>query len=153
MSAIRFFFAVLFMVFSFSAQAEESIANGPVRLGIHLGTYHGESGFNSRNPGLYIRGPQGATIGFYCNSESRSRRYPDAATCKVSTYAGREWSWTIPHTSDQVSLMVGFLGGYDRGITPVVVPSLLVNDHLRVVIIPRLDPKTDTWGIHFAWEY
>lgn len=142
---------IAMMSFGPSAFAEESLAP---KVGVHLGTYHGEAGFNSRNPGVYLRDSRGGTMGFYCNSESKSTRYPTAPTCKVSTYAGREWSWTIPYTNgDEASLMVGILGGYDRGITPVVIPSLLVQQHLRVIIIPRLDPKTDTWGVHFAWEF
>ena len=94
----------------------------------------------------------GATLGAYCNSESRSARFPDAEACKLAVYAGKTWSYRV-NGQLTVSTTAGFIGGYERGIMPMVLPSALIGNHLRVVIIPAVDPKVRTWAVHAAYEF
>jgi hypothetical protein len=142
--------AAVFLMGLSEARAEEV---PQIQVGIHLATWHSKPGFNNINPGVYLREVKsGATIGAYCNSESSSARFPDAERCKLATYAGKTWSYQVnQHVT--ISATAGFIGGYERGIMPMVLPSALIGNHLRVVIIPAVDPKVRTWAVHAAYEF
>lgn len=115
-------------------------------IGMHIASWHSEPGFNNVNPGLYYRTDAGWTAGAYCNSESRSGRFPDAPRCKVSAYAGRSFE-VGPFT-----LTAGVITGYAMGTVPMVLPSLKLGDHLRIGFVPKIDPKTGSHVVHAMWE-
>jgi hypothetical protein len=80
----------------------------PAVVGLHLVSYHAKQGgssssddrgWNNRNPGVYARWGNGATIGTFKNSLYRQ-----------STYLG----WTVSDLSDTVSLTLGAISGYDK---------------------------------------
>lgn len=116
-------------------------------IGLHVASWHSVQGYNNFNPGAYWQGDSGATVGAYCNSESRSRLFPDAKRCDMSAYAG----WTF--TYGIFSATAGVITGYRRGPTPMVLPTVKLGDHLRVGFVPKIDPKTGSHVIHAMWEF
>lgn len=123
------------------------------KVGFHIATWHSKSGLRNVNPGVYLQETKtGATMGAYCNSKSRSGQYPDAEECKLAAYAGKTFTWTV---KDEVeaSLTAGVIGGYGRGIMLMVLPSVLLENNLRLILIPAVDPKVKTWALHVAYEF
>ena len=116
-------------------------------IGMHVASWHSEPGFNGRNPGAYWRADSGLTLGAYCNSQSRSTRFPDAPTCKVSTYAGQSFE------VGPVTLTAGIITGYAIGTVPMVIPSVKLGDHLRIAFIPRINPKNSAHTVHAMLEF
>lgn len=114
-------------------------------IGLHISSWHSEPGFNGRNPGAYWRADSGLTLGAYCNSQSRSARFLDAPTCKVSTYAGQSFE------VGPVTLTAGIITGYAIGTVPMVLPSLKLGQ-LRIGFVPKIDPKTGSHVVHAMWE-
>lgn len=114
-------------------------------LGVHTVSWHDRSGYNNTNPGLvYRHGATGLTVGAYCNSESRSARFREAPRCRLSTYAGMHWDWTM-RPGLTVGATAGVLTGYSRaGAVPFVIPSVRIGDHVRVIYAPVADPKGAT---------
>jgi len=110
--------AFLFLGLSIAAQADS--------LGVHVGTWHEKSGYNNVNPGLNYTTSEGYTAGFYCNSESHSPKYPNSPTCKLSTYAGKDFRTSV-RDGVEVGLVAGIVTGYRPD--PVMV---LVSPHLTV---------------------
>jgi hypothetical protein len=110
-------------------------------LGLHIGSRHSTPGYNNSNPGLVYRTTAGWTAGGYCNSESRSERFPDAPRCQVSLYAGRTWQWELaPGIATAVT--AGGITGYSRAqVMPLAVPSVLFGGHVRLLYAPKLAPK------------
>jgi len=110
-------------------------------VGLHVGSWHSEPGYNDRNPGLMYRSDEGWTGGAYCNSESRSERFPDAKRCRVSTYAGKTWEAQVTD-GVKVALTAGLITGYQRAaVMPMAIPSALFGDHIRLLYAPKIEPK------------
>lgn len=114
-------------------------------IGLHIASWPSRPGMNNINPGLYYRTDAGWTAGGYCNSESRSERFPDAPQCKVAAYAGRSFE------VDPVTLTAGVITGYDTGTIPMILPSLKLG-HLRIGFVPKIDPKAGSHVVHAMWE-
>lgn len=114
-------------------------------VGIHIASWHSEQGLNNINPGLYYRTDAGWTAGAYCNSESRSARFPDASRCQVSAYAGRSFE-VGPFT-----LTAGVITGYAMGTVPMVLPSLKLGQ-LRIGFVPKVGPNTGSHVVSAMWE-
>lgn len=129
-------------------------------IGLHLRSVHSVKGFNDNNPGMYYRADNGATAGFYCNSESKSKLFPNASTCKLSTYAGYTVSAEIGPV--EVAATVGVITGYERGTMPLVLPTISTRDEVkilnlnigkpRVAFVPAIDPKRGAHVVHFMLE-
>lgn len=129
-------------------------------IGLHVASAHSKSGFNNANLGAYYVHDSGATIGAYCNSESRSPLFPQARPCQVSAYAG--YTLTADVGPARLSATVGVITGYARGTTPMALPSLSLAQGInvlgvdigkpRVAFIPRIDPKRGAHVLHFMWE-
>ena len=111
-------------------------------LGVHTVSWHDRGGYNNANHGLmYRHGATGLTAGTYCNSESRSDRFRDAPRCRLSTYAGMHWDWTL-RPGLAVGATAGVLTGYSRAsVIPFAIPSVRIGDHVRVLYAPAADPK------------
>jgi hypothetical protein len=137
----RIFFALSLALMACTAQAQT--------IGMHLGTMHSERGYNNRNPGLYVNA-DGWTAGGYCNSESRSERFPDAKACKLSTYAGITFQRELMSRL-AATVTVGAITGYRAGVQPMAVPSLLIANHLRIFYVPKRE-KAGTSAVSFALE-
>ena len=135
---MRHLIAFILALLSLSVQADT--------IGLHLGSVHSESGFNNVNIGAYYRADSGTTVGAYCNSESRSTRYPHAKRCQISAYAGYTAS------AGPVSLTVGVITGYARGTMPMAVPSVEYKGW-RVAYIPKVDPKSGAHVLHLMKEF
>lgn len=114
-------------------------------LGVHAVSWHDRDGYNNTNPGLmYRHGATGLTVGAYCNSESRSARFPTAPRCRLSTYAGMHWDWAL-RPGLTVGATAGVLTGYSRAsATPFVIPSVRIGDHVRVLYAPAAGPNGAT---------
>lgn len=110
-------------------------------IGVHIGSRHSEHGYNNVNPGLMVRTESGLTAGAYCNSESRSERFPGAKRCQLAAYLGQHADWELT-PGLKVGLTGGVLVGYSRAkVLPFVVPSLLIGDHVRLIYAPAIEPK------------
>jgi hypothetical protein len=113
------------------------------RIGVHIGSHHWPSTsakklkFNNENPGLYVRWKSGITAGFYRNSDFRN-----------SVYGG--WTWAGSDCGPALTL--GVITGYNKGTIPLLVPSMCVLGHLRVMFIPRVEPKGAA-VLHIAAEF
>ncbi len=135
---MRHLIAFLLALLSLPSQADT--------IGLHLGSVHSEPGFNNVNIGAYYRADNGATVGAYCNTESRSARYPHAKACQIAAYAGYTAS------AGPVSLTVGVITGYTRGTMPMAVPSVEYKGW-RIAYIPRIDPKSGAHVLHLMKEF
>lgn len=150
---------VLFLVFVLTLAIGHSRVNAGT-LGMHAASWHSEPGFNNTNPGAYYVADNGATVGAYCNSESRSELFPNAKVCQVSAYTGYTASADFGPLNAAVT--VGVITGYQRGTAPMVLPTLSLADNLtiagvnigkpRVAFIPKIDPKRGAHVVHLAWE-
>jgi hypothetical protein len=113
------------------------------RIGIHLGSHHWPSAnaknirFNNDNPGLYVRWQNGITAGFYRNSDFKN-----------SVYGG----WTWARSACGPALTLGVITGYNKGTIPLAVPSICVLGHVRLMFIPRVEPKGAA-VLHLAAEF
>lgn len=106
-------------------------------LGLHLGTYHVDrnAGYNEFNPGVYAN-CNGFTAGHYRNSIN-----------KDSNYLG------YTYTSGRFSITSGVVSGYKNTTMPMIIPSVKVSKHLRILVLPPIpNADTNTAGVHFAWE-
>lgn len=99
-------------------------------VGLHLGSWHSEPGYNNANPGVYVRLENGLTAGAYRNSFR-----------KTSVYAG--WTWQADIAGFRPAITAGLISGYRHPF--LVVPSIAAPEigsvRLRVAYVPRLDPK------------
>lgn len=113
-------------------------------LGLHLATAHAgpaAGDMHSSTPGIYVRLPEGATLGAYRNS------YGDR-----SVYAG--WTWSTP--DGRWSLTAGGVTGYPRArVAPLLVPSarMEIADGwaLRLSALPK-PHRTGAAGLHLSLE-
>jgi hypothetical protein len=122
------------------ADAAETLAH-PSTILIHTVSAHSEPGYNNLNLGLGYRDISGLTVGSYCNSESKSRLFPDAKPCKLSTYLGYSRDWDLG-VGVSVGLTAGILHGYTRAkILPFILPSFKLGDHIRILYAPAVEPK------------
>lgn len=110
-----------------------------VAIGLHLATAHFSPGYESFNPGVYavcdapVVGP--VVAGAYRNSEGRG-----------SAYVGKVFAL------GQMQIVVGAVTGYQRQpVLPLLVPSLLLWDHVRLSVLPPFGNSKG--GITFAWEF
>ena len=129
--------AILLALVAGAAQADT--------LGLHVASWHSTPGYNNVNPGAYWRSDDGLTVGAYCNSQSRSPRFPDAPRCSLARYIG------LTTDLGPVSITAGMIGGYQIGTVPMLVPSLKLGG-LRLAFLPKLDPKSGTYVVHAMWE-
>ena len=107
-------------------------------IGMHVATYHVDrkANYNEANLGTYIE-CEGWTAGSYRNSEATD-----------STYGGYTAHW------GRFSVTTGLITGYSRGLTPMLIPSVRLTDHVRLAILPPVPKaKVDTSGIHLMVEY
>lgn len=113
-------------------------------VGVHIATAHLRgTGWNSVNPGVYLRWDSGLTVGTLVNSEYRQ-----------SAYLG----WTFDHVVAprlRASLTAGVITGYRRGASPLLSPSLaLAIDHhtwVRFAYLPQAH-QTGSAGVHLSIE-
>jgi hypothetical protein len=127
---------LLLLVLSAGAQADS--------LGLHVGTWHERSGYNNVNPGLSYRRDAGEVVGFYCNSESRSDRFPNAPICRVSVYAGQDFRLPLRPGVD-LGLVVGLVSGYRPDPVMVLVSphvsATLGGVEVSLLYLPKPNPK------------
>ncbi|WP_169419504.1 hypothetical protein [Ramlibacter agri] len=115
------------------------------RFGVHVGSHHWPDRrtptspkYNNVNLGMNLRFENGATAGFYFNSERH-----------LSTYGG----WTLTNSACGPALTIGGITGYHQGpLLPMAIPSVCFLDHLRVMFIPKAEPKGAN-VLHLALEY
>jgi len=108
-------------------------------IGLHVATAHFSPGYEAFNPGIYavcdapLVGP--VVGGVYRNSEGRG-----------SVYVGKVFEvW-------RVQLVVGAVTGYEQQtVLPMVVPSVLLWEHLRLSLIAPY--KGGAGGVNFSWEF
>lgn len=122
------------------AEAQELAA-----VGVHVGSWHSEPGFNNTNPGLYLRTVDGWTAGAYRNSISRT-----------SVYAG--WTdGTELASGVRAEVTVGGITGYRIPLLPMAVPSVrfALGEHLgaRLILIPRINPKLGAHVVSLAIDW
>ena len=138
----KFFVALLVTLFSQFTSADT--------IGFHVGSWHSDAGYNNVNPGVYYKADSGLTIGGYCNSESRSKRFKSADICEVSAYVGYTKDYAVTN-----NLRIGgtafLVTGYQKAkIIPAAAASILIADHLRVMVIPEVKgytPMVVSFGI------
>lgn len=141
---LRFLFAwnlVLLLAFvpvkARAADAEHLV------VGAHLVTAHTKpDGKESATPGLYLRWPNGITVGAYRNS------YGDG-----SVYAG----YTVEAFDRHLALTVGGVTGYRaQKVLPLVVPSVRIglwgDTSLRVAYLPKPPKYGSSAAVHFSVE-
>lgn len=107
-------------------------------LGLHLATYHVDrsANYNEFNPGVYAN-CNGFTAGQYHNSNN-----------KDSQYLGYTFSL------GKLDITAGAVTGYRDKPMPMLIPSVKVSKHFRVALLPPVpSAKTNTAGVHLAWEY
>jgi hypothetical protein len=112
-------------------------------VGLHLGSVHERAGFNNVNPGAYVRGADGWTVGAYRNSVRR-----------LSVYGGRTWESPAWHGLS-AAVTVGVVSGYTDTVAALVVPSLAFTAHrtaLRVGIVPRPPTNGGSAALHLMVE-
>jgi hypothetical protein len=122
------------------AEAQELAA-----VGVHVGSWHSEPGFNNTNPGVYVRTADGWTLGAYRNSVRRT-----------STYAG--WTTGVDLAAGvRAEVTVGAIAGYFRPVLPMAVPSVrfALGEHLgaRLILIPRINPKLGAHVVSLAIDW
>ena len=112
-------------------------------LGLHLYTHHLASvpELAPVNPGIYMRHPNGLTVGVYRNSY----RMP-------SLYG----AYTLQTPSERFALTVGVVSGYAPGLMPLVVPSVTHplgrHGRLRLAYLPKPPQYGQSAGLHLTWE-
>lgn len=119
-------------------------------IGLHLVTWHSSKGHNSNNWGIiYQRNIEGydAVAGAYCNSESRSRRWPTKKECQVSAYGGVDYTlWKNDHF--KTGVVVGIITGYtDPPLIPFAAPKAAV-DIWGYEVAAVYQPKAHANGAH-----
>lgn len=107
--------------------------------GLHLATWHDSDNLSGRNRGVYLRSPDGWTVGVYRNSYRRD-----------SVYAGR--SFTRPHRAGDIGLIVGAVTGYPAGTLPLVAPSVRLGP-ARLTLIPKVHKAQTATGVHLSIEF
>ena len=126
--------------------AGEAAADAPAfKMGIHLGSYHEQPGYNNFNPGVFIRstGNFYGVVGAYYNSESHA-----------SVYIGAGYEYKY------FGLMVGAVNGYERNaVSPIALPYIKLPveigplSAIRVGVIPRVEGINDGWVAHLMAEF
>jgi len=101
-------------------------------LGLHLQSIHDRPYFNDDNPGIYLKTRDGFTVGTYYNSEYRQ-----------STYVGA----TISAKGVEISTLL--ITGYNASVLPVIIPSILIKDKLRVSLLAN---PFGASALHFSFE-
>ena len=117
-------------------------------IGAHLGSWHSEPGYNTANPGLYLRTAGGWTLGGYRNSVRRD-----------STYAG--WTGGVElATGLRAELTLGAITGYPAAaVLPLAAPSLRIcpgnaaGPALRLTLLPKVHPKQGAHVAHLSTEW
>lgn len=119
------------------------IAATPVTtLGVNLGSWHDQPGFNNVNPGVYVVHRSGWAGGVLRNSHH-----------KDSFWAGR-----VFNTADNKwALTVGGITGYPSGpVSPLATLSrrveLSAGYALRVHLLPKPPIKGGSAAVHFSLE-
>ena len=127
----RFLWALALTMSSCGAYAETSV-------GVHIGSWHSEPGFNNVNPGVYVN-HNGWTAGTYWNSLR-----------KQSVYAGYTFEYKM------FGLTVGAITGYPSPVLPLVVPSVKFaspfGGSMRVLYIPYIK-QTGAHVLHLTQEW
>ena len=122
------------------AEAQEIAA-----VGVHVGSWHSEPGFNNANPGAYVRTADGWTAGVYRNSIQHT-----------SVYAG--WTTgTALADGVRAEVTLGAITGYQIPLLPMAIPSVrfALGDHLgaRLILIPRISPKFGAHVVSLAFDW
>lgn len=111
--------------------------------GLHLGSRHDAPGFNDSNLGVYAYFDSGLTLGTFENSVSRQ-----------SVYVGKTWQYPLTQRVD-AALTLGAITGYDRAVSPMLVPSLALEFapglRLRSAALFKVN-KTGANAIHLMLE-
>lgn len=128
--------ALLLALLCASAQADIL----PNKVGLHIGSWHSEPGYNNSNPGLNAQWSNGLTAGFYENSESK----PGAR--KTSGYIGHIWQTDQAQFAGigwSASLTAGLVTGYARAkVMPFAMPAASVHfgkTELSLGYIPKFE--------------
>lgn len=108
-------------------------------VGAHIATYHADRAahYDEINPGAYVM-CDGYTAGVYHNSEGGTSAYA-GYTAKIGP----------------VDVTVGVIAGYERGLMPMLIPSVrLPIGGLRIALIPPVPgAKNNTAGIHLMKDF
>ena len=138
--------AAVLLAASQTGYADEPSVDAPAfKMGIHLGSYHEQPGYNNFNPGVFIRstGDFYGVMGAYYNSES-----------SPSVYVGAGYEFKY------FGLMVGAVTGYQRNaVSPIALPYLKLPvdigplSAIRVGVIPRVKSINDGWVAHLMAEF
>lgn len=106
----------------------------PFILGLHLLTAHVDDSSHTFTPGAYIQLEDGITAGFVRNSEGHPSEY-------AGYTFGRDYAITV-----------GVVHGYKiRPVQPLIVPSMKVGDHVRLMLVPNCHgvPAGVSLGLEF----
>ena len=105
-------------------------------VGVHLGSWHDEPGYNNFNPGVYYIGDEGYVVGTYYNSERHQ-----------SVYAGG----VMEH--GPFALMVGAVTGYENSpLMLYAVPSVKAFN-FRLSWIPKVGSVNTVNVLHLSYEF
>jgi hypothetical protein len=114
-------------------------AHADTTVGMHLGSWHSQPGYNNTNPGAYVRLDSGATLGAYRNSFRRT-----------TVYLGK--TWETEGQGLRLAVTAGACTGYDKPV--LVVPSMSAPvgpARLRIAFIPKVE-KGGAAVVHAAVE-
>lgn len=115
----------------------------PTAMGLHLGSWHSQPGYNNANPGVFAQW-DGWTAGIYRNSEFAT-----------SMYFGHTWESRSATPLDlRVALTAGLISGYRRAsVLPLLVPTVSVGvaskTRLQLSYVPPIE-KLGTHALHFS---
>lgn len=111
-------------------------------IGLHLGTAHSNitTGYspNDFNPGVYVETVDNYSLGMYYNSDKKS-----------TIYVGK----TLHYSN--VSLLIGVATGYNKPLTPAIIPSIKIpitkDFSSRFWYIPKYNSGAS--GVHMSIEW
>lgn len=97
-------------------------------VGVHIGSWHSEKGYNNKNPGVFVR-KNNIQTGIYKNSVDKTTAYvgltKDVQVVKNLSVGG----------------MVGVGTGYSKSVVPMLVTSVKIGDNVRISYIPEIKTK------------
>jgi hypothetical protein len=124
----------------------------PTAIGLHLGTWHSQPGFNNTNPGAFAQWG-GWTVGGYYNSERAT-----------SLYAGYTWETQgITSLDLRLAATAGVISGYRRAsLLPLLVPTASMRlwsdqaggqTRLQFTYVPPVDKRVHALHLSIKREF
>lgn len=134
-------------------------------IGVHLASVHfpQEPYQNNNNPGWYVKTQSGLTLGTYRNTINRDSFYlgqtfshePFSLTLGIiSGYQKKEYEGKCTNGYVSKPGQPCYIGNTPGAIAPLIVPSVLLWDTMRLSLIPGLPGvKNSHNALHLSLEY